>query len=126
MKYLSLSFVAAALLVGCPTPGPVTPQPDADAAPQDDAGDPPVTDGGLADAPPAPSADATTLDDCARAEATLVRLGCKDSRGQALAVTKGGKPFADVCRTSAGAGVDVHPACIAVATSCSKALACNL
>lgn len=75
---------------------------------------------------PRPAPPHTGSGDCAAAEATFARLGCVDARGQSYAVTKGGRRFADVCAAAADAGVDVHPACIAKASSCSEALACSL
>lgn len=103
------------ILAGCPSPGPVTPIPDADAAPyvEPDAGAPPAL-------------DSATSDDCARAEAVLVALACKDSRGQPLSVNKHGVPFAATCRDLAANRVDVHPACIARATSCPAVFSCSL
>lgn len=122
-----LAVLCVVLVVaGCPTPGPVTPQPDATDAALDDAGAPDDLDATTDDEARRKRDSAPPLDDCARAEATLVRLGCKDTRGQSLAMTKGGRPFADVCRASAAAGVALPATCIAVSTSCAKVLACGI
>ena len=116
--------IALLLAVVACTPGPVVwPGPDSsDAASAADAS-PELDSSPIADAAPAPS-DAS--DDCGRAEATLVRLACKDDRGQPLAVNKHGVPFASTCRDLALHRVDVKPSCIARATSCAAALGCSL
>lgn len=138
MIRLALAVAAMVLLVaGCP-PGPVTPPPDAaDAAPLADAGPQPGPDDaapigapdGSTDAPspPAPDVDAGN-DDCARAEATIVRLACVSKLGQPLAKNKHGVPFAVTCRQDAAAKppLDLHPACIARATTCPAVLNCGL
>lgn len=101
---------------GCP-PGPLPPSPDADAAPQ------PVVEAGpspLLDA--APYVDATPATDaCARGEAQLLALGCKDSRGRLLGgPTMKGVAWAQVCRNNAINGIDMRPDCIATKRSCTE------
>ena len=64
---------------------------------------------------PPPPAPLPATADCAAAEARLLELGC---------VTDGvelGRDFATACRRSAEDGIDWHPECIAVATSCEAA-----
>jgi len=127
-----LIVLAVVFLTACPpTPPSPPPQPDADAsavvpeAGVDDAAPAPVTDAAPQDAAPAPPADAG-LDDCARAQATLEKLGCKSPVGQPLAKNKHGVPFAVTCREDAAKQLDVHPKCIAAATSCDGVKKCSL
>jgi len=115
-----LIVLAVVLLTACPpTPPSPPPQPDADEAGVDDAASP-------QDATPAPVDATPALDDCARAQATLEKLGCKSPVGQPLSKNKHGVPFAVTCREDAANKLDVHPACIAAATNCDGVKKCSL
>lgn len=121
MRALTLLPLAVGLLVACPpSPPPVVPPDASDAAPVATDAAPP---------PPAPSADAAPapLDACGKAQATLLRLQCKDARGRLLGgPNEHGASFAAVCRDDATKGVDVHPACLAAATTCAGVSSCSL
>ena len=113
------------LLMGCqgsstqaaPCPQTVTASP---CAPADAAPTPAVVDAAAPKPPPGPP------DVCSQGEANLLKLGCKDDRGRLL----GGPdlhniPWSQVCRNNAAHGVDMKPACMAAAASCTAVLSCR-
>lgn len=64
-------------------------------------------------------------DHCARAEARLEALGCRDRRGDPMWVNRKGERFAQTCRTIQDeGGVFIDPACIAGAETCEEAKSC--
>lgn len=58
-------------------------------------------------------APASSLDDCAAADAKLNQLGCPQAK------TPKGKAFVDVCRAASATHQNMHPECIAKVTSCA-------
>jgi hypothetical protein len=100
------------LILGCP-PQPTPPTPDADAM------TPPVSDA-AAETTPAPA------DACGRAEQNLLKLSCKDQRGQVIgAPNLHGVPWAQICRDNKANGVDMKPECLALKTNCAAIEACR-
>lgn len=64
---------------------------------------------------------------CKNAEATLLALKCRDSKGALLGgPTKRGKPYADFCIETMSNGIDLNPGCYAAAKTCEEALSCPL
>ena len=116
-------------LLGCPPNPPAPPPgPDADAAgpSAEDASVPPAP---AVDAAPAPAADATPtplIDACGAAEVNLLKLGCKDGRGYVIGSPNlHGVPWAQICRDNKAHGVDMKPACIALAKDCTGVMSCR-
>ena len=115
------------LFSGCqPTPpNPVVPSPDADAS------TPVVVDAISLDASPEAAVDSASdtppnNDLCAAAQANLIKLGCKDSRGRLIGGPNlHGIAWADVCRSNKANQVDMNPACIAIKTSCPEVEQCH-
>ena len=110
---MSVSFWVLCGAAGCPPPSPTPPTPDADSGS--------VVDASVMDAvPPSPN------DACSAAEANLLALGCKDSRGRLLGGPNlHGVPWAQICRENAANGVDMKPTCIVAKTSCAGVFACR-
>lgn len=110
-----LAFTA--MLCGCPPAPPAPPTPDADSGQ-------PIFDAAPAPADAAPPPPAT--DSCGRAEAHLLELGCKDSRGRLLGGPNlHGVGWADICRGNLRNGVSMQPDCIALAKSCAEVMTCR-
>jgi hypothetical protein len=67
----------------------------------------------------------TGADQCDAAQAHLLPLGCKDSRGQVLgAPNLHGVSFADVCRNEYANGIDFKAGCLATVKDCAGVPAC--
>lgn len=96
MRHLMAAMIASLFIVGCPAKDPVSPTPD-------------VKDTDL----------------CGEAEATIVKLQCRDRRGDPMWVNRNGEEFEDTCRiVQDQGGVFLNPECIQNAKSCAEVSAC--
>jgi len=72
------------------------------------------------DAAPSPS------DACGRAEQNLLKLQCKDQRGDVIgAPNLHGVPWAQICRDNKANGVDMKPECLMLKTNCAGVEQCR-
>jgi len=96
VKQLMVVVMVSLFIAGCPAKDPVFPTPD-------------VKDTDL----------------CGEAEVNIVKLQCRDRRGDPLWVNRNGEEFEDTCRiVQDQGGVYLNPECIRDATSCAEVLAC--
>lgn len=71
---------------------------------------------------PAPPADNNM---CQPAEDNLLKLACRDSRGELLGgPNKSGVPFHERCIKTQNAGVGLSPTCLSKITDCKEVDAC--
>lgn len=113
MKALVLAALAALSLAAACPPLPPTPVPGT-------GGTSPIpVVGGAGGEAPVPAECSNPPDACARAGCNLARLGCPER------VTAKGTPFATTCRDSAADNRPYPTACIAAASSCPEARACQ-
>jgi len=127
-KFIPL-FVTV-LLACCKSAGPC-PQisstpciPDATPAP---VPVPVVVDASPPAPPPPPAPDAGSLvHNCGAAQANLLKLGCKDSRGRLIGGPNlHGATWASMCVNNTLAEASMNPVCVAAAQDCPTALACH-
>jgi hypothetical protein len=65
-------------------------------------------------------------DICAAGEQNLLKLECKDDRARLIGGPNlHGVPWAAICRENKTNGVDMKPACIAMAKSCAEVDTCR-
>ena len=75
--------------------------------------------------PQGPSPVPVDNDMCQPAEDNLLKLGCKDSRGELLGgPNKSGVPFHECCVNTQNAGVGLKPTCLAKITDCKEVDSC--
>lgn len=74
---------------------------------------------------PHPAVLPTDSDKCAMAEAQLLKLQCRDSRGELLGgPNKHGVDFTSRCKAIQAQGVPLNPTCISTSTSCQEVDRC--
>ena len=106
----------------CPQTSPTPCPPDATPAP---VPVPVVVDATPPAPPPTPDAGILTQN-CVAAQANLLKLGCKDSRGRLIGGPNlHGATWASMCVNNTLAEAGMNPVCVAAAHDCPTALTCH-